>query len=469
MAVVFALLGGVVYHRVRTDLDTTLDQGLRSRASVLAELTQPGNPDLEAAGASRLVDQDEAYAEILAPDGSVVTATPQIQRLALLTPAERKRATRQSFFVTRRRLAALDGRPRLFAASVTAANGRKLTVVVGTTLGDRDESLGSLARLLLIAGPLALLLAALAGYALVARALRPVERMRRQAAAISTTEHSERLPVPTARDEIRRLGETLNEMLSRLEATFARERRFVADASHELRTPLTILRAELELALRGERSHEELRAAVLSAAEETDRLHRLADDLLMLAGLDQHEQPVRREPIDVADLLGQIIRRFGDRAYAAERQIAVDCPAGLAINADPRGLERALANLTDNALRHGGGDVQLAATVAGDSLELHVRDHGPGVAEAFIPHAFERFSQADQRSAGSGLGLAIVAAVAAANGGRPGLRNRPGGGADAWIELPLDPPAQRRSTETSSESSRGPRTDVSLTWPTPRT
>jgi two-component system, OmpR family, sensor kinase len=143
--------------------------------------------------------------------------------------------------------------------------------VVGASLEDRASALRKLGTLLLIGGPAALLLASLAGYGVAAAALRPVESMRRRAAEISAGGRGARLPVPSARDEVTRLGETLNAMLARLEAGFEREQAFVADASHELRTPLAILKTEIELALRRARTVDELEAALRSAGEESDR------------------------------------------------------------------------------------------------------------------------------------------------------------------------------------------------------
>ena len=156
----------------------------------------------------------------------------------------------------------------------------------------RDESLERLRRELLLGSPLALLLATIAGYLLAGAALRPVEAMRRKASAISAQTPGSRLPVPSARDEVSRLAETLNDMLERLETAFEHERRFVADASHELRTPLALLRTELELALRHPRSREELEDALRSAAEETERLTALAADLLLIARADQGAVPI---------------------------------------------------------------------------------------------------------------------------------------------------------------------------------
>ncbi len=184
---------------------------------------------------------------------------------------------------------------RVLAVPVTTEDGR-LVVVVGSSLGDRDEALDGLARLLLIGGPVALLLASLAGYWMTAAALRPVDAMRGRAAEISS-DPGERLPVPEADDELRRLGETLNAMLGRLEQALERERRFVDDASHELRTPLALHKIELELALLHASSEEELRTAIASATDEIDRLIALAEQLLVVARADDAGVAIERQPV----------------------------------------------------------------------------------------------------------------------------------------------------------------------------
>ncbi len=283
-------------------------------------------------------------------------------------------------------------------------------------LGDRDEVLASLLGLLLVLGPLALLLAAFAGYRLAGAALRPVEEMRREAAEISSDTSARRLPVPEARDEVRRLGETLNEMLERLDEGLLRERRFVADAGHELRTPLSLLRTELELALRHPRSPEELEAAIRSATEEVERLIRLAEALLVLdrAG----DAALRPRRIDARDLLDTVARRFAARAAEEGRAIEVDGDGSF--EGDRDRLEQALGSLVDNALAHGEGAVRLTAGRDGEEMRLRVADEGAGFEEDFLPRAFERFSRADdaRTGGGAGLGLAIVDAVARAHGGR---------------------------------------------------
>jgi signal transduction histidine kinase len=262
--------------------------------------------------------------------------------------------------------------------------------------------------------------------------------MRRRAAELTAGDADGRLPVPPSNDEIARLGTTLNRMLARLHAALARERSFVADASHELRTPLAILRTELELALRGRRTRDELDAAVRSAAEETERLNRLADDLLVVARADQAGLPLRTTELEAGELLAGVADRFAGRARAEDRALRTEAAGELRLRADPSGVERALGNMVDNALRHGHGDVVLSAARANGHVELHVRDRGPGFPAAFLPVAFERFSRADEARSrgGTGLGLAIAAAVADAHGGAARAANREQGGADVWLELP---------------------------------
>jgi len=225
---------------------------------------------------------------------------------------------------------------------------------------------------------------------------------------------------------------------ARNEATFARERTFVADASHELRTPLTILRAELEIALRGSGSTEELRYALSSAVEETDRLVRLSEDLLIIARAEQGELRVDTRCLVVEDLLRRVEARFREYLHAARRSVAVRVTPGLRLSADPDRLEQALGNMLDNALRHGEGPIVLSACRAADTVELHVADEGDGFPREFIADAFERFARADaaRSSEGTGLGLAIVRGIARAHGGDAHVANGAAGGADVWLTLP---------------------------------
>jgi signal transduction histidine kinase len=431
MAVVLLAVGLFVYSRVGSDLGAALDNSLRSRADDIASVASGAG--LGSADQDRLVASDESLAQVIGGDGSVVYSTPGLGDQPLLRGDQLARAKRGPVFVDRDAVAGFDERVRLLARPT-----HNRVVVVGATREDRDEALSSLGTVLLTGGPIALLLAALAGYWLASAALRPVGAMRGEAAEISRLGSGRRLPVPPAGDELSKLGGTLNEMLERLERSAERERGFVASASHELRTPLALLKAELELALREGRTAEELRAAVASAAGESDRLVQLAEDLLVLARADEGKLPVRPEPLDAGELLHTTARRFEARASEAGRELRVEPTDGLALRADRLRAEQALANLVDNALRYGNGAVELAAEPAEGGVRLHVRDRGPGLGPALDGRAFERFTRGDRARSrgGTGLGLAIVEAIARSHGGRAGGDTRDGGGLDAWVELP---------------------------------
>jgi signal transduction histidine kinase len=425
---------------VSSHLTQALDQNLRLRADDLSALVRQPQASLAETSNSRFIELGEAYAQLLDPSGRVLDATRPLQRASLLSSDELSRATDGSTFVDRRRIPGLDEPSRLLATPIRK-DGRALVLVVGTTAQDRAETLSSLRDRLLIAIPVALLVAMIAGYLLAGLSLHPVEAMRRRAEAISAETPGERLPVPAARDEVQRLAETLNSMLARLEAALERQRDFVADAGHELRTPLALLRTELELALRHGRSAEELREAVRVSEVEVERLVQLAEDLLLIARTDKGELELRHEQIDVQTLLTSVATRFEWRAEEAGRTINVHDGADVVVTGDRLRLEQAVGNLVDNALRHGSGAVELGArTGPNKTLELHVRDDGPGFPSDFVPRAFERFSRPDPDRAGrgSGLGLSIVQTVAVAHGGWAHAENRHQGGADVWIVLPLE-------------------------------
>ncbi|MEA2479504.1 MAG: hypothetical protein QOJ07_1426 [Thermoleophilaceae bacterium] len=428
MAVLLTGAGIALSLLVAANLDSTIDDGLAARAGDAAAVVGAS------VGRSVLASTGEPFAQVLDGTGKVIDSTTGAGAASLLDRASVMRA-RQGVVIVERRTR--DGAAvRLLARPVKASNTHEI-VVVGEPLAQRERALGALHALLAIGGPIALLFASVVGYILAAAALRPVERMRRHAAAVTASGTSERLPVPDTNDEIGRLGRTLNEMLARLEVAFKRERAFVSDASHELRTPLAILRTELELALRGKHTQEELEDALRSAAEESERLSGLADDLLVIARSDQGRLPVRPEPLEAGEVLERVAGRFQTRARAERRPLMADPSPGVTLNADLARIEQALANLVDNALTYGHGTVKLSARAENGSVELHVFDEGAGFPPDFLPRAFERFTRADEARTrgGTGLGLAIAAAVAGAHGGSAHAQNIEGG-AEVWIALP---------------------------------
>ena len=437
MAAVLAVSGWFLYARLDSHLALALDRELQLRSQDLATLVRQPNASLADDNTGRFIERGESYAELIDSDGRVVNATRPLGATLLLDAMQLRSARRKTIYADRSAIPGLDEPSRLLAAPVTRA-GSRLVLVVGTTRQDNTETLAAFRDELLIAGPVALLLASLAGYLLAGLSLRQVDSMRRRAAAVSADNPGERLPVPRTGDELERLGETLNEMLRRLEAALEREREFVADAGHELRTPLALLRTELELALRYGESPEELREAIRASSQEVDRLTQLAEDLLLIARSDHGKLPLRIEAVDPADLLVSVISRFQWRAEAAQRSLACALESNARVSADRLRLEQALANMVDNALRHGQGDVRLAVTGSNGNMEFHVTDEGAGFPLQFLEHAFERFSRDDRgrERSGAGLGLAIVEAIAQAHGGEAHAANRPSGGADVWLVLP---------------------------------
>ena len=381
-ALVLVAAGAFVYVQLRADLDESVDSALAARAAAVAR---------SGAAAGVVGDSEESFAQVQGPDGRLVEAAGGASGPVEPVSGEH-------------RVPGIEGTARVLARD---------RVVVGQSLDDRDEVLAGLVAAFAIGGPLAVVLASLLGYVLAGAGLRPVEAMRRRAAA-----GDERLPLPAAHDEIHRLGVTLNDLLARLRGSLERERQFVADASHELRTPLAVLKTELEAALRGP----EKDAAISAAIEEVDRLSQLAEDLLVLARSAEGELPVRRETLRARPLLEGVRDRFADRAARAGRVIHVD-DSDPTLSADPLRLRQALGNLVDNALRHGGGDVVLRADAGDGGVALEVSDGGAGFAPEIAGRAFERFARGDRARTrgGTGLGLAIVRAIAEAHGGRATL------------------------------------------------
>jgi two-component system OmpR family sensor kinase len=437
MAVVLAGIASFLYARLGSDLSAAHDRQLRLRAQDLGTVIRDPNGSLAEPGGTPLVEHGESYAQLLDAEGRVIEATRPLGETPLLDREDLAAARDGPIYREVPSVPGLDERSR-FLAIPQERNGEPVVLVVGATLEDRAETLESLRTLLFVAGPIGLALATLAGYFLAGLSLRPVESMRRRAEEISAETPGDRLPVPATRDEIERLGRTLNEMLTRLHDALERERDFVADAGHELRTPLALLRTELELATRQGGSAEELRVALGSASQEAERLALLAEDLLLIARSDRGRLPLRVEELEVDTLFATMLARFAWRAAEAGRNLDAEPARGVRFEGDRIRLEQALSNLIDNALRYGDGEVRLYGRQVGETIELHVVDDGPGFPPDFYERAFERFTRADtaRGRGGAGLGLSIVRAIAEAHGGTAGALSSPSGGVDAWISLP---------------------------------
>jgi two-component system, OmpR family, sensor kinase len=432
MVLVLVGAGAFVYVRLKDDLNESIRAGLGERAAAVA---RSGSASAGAAG-----DSEEGFAQLLGPGGRVLDSTGGMRGLAL-TRAELTRARRRVVLVDRR-VPGVEGTASVLARPARTGDGA-VVVAVGRSLQDRDETLSALITSFAVGGPIAVLLASALGYLLAATGLRPVEAMRRRAGEVSLSQGEERLPLPAAHDEIRRLGETLNEMLDRLHRSFERERRFVADAGHELRTPIAVIKTELEGALRSGDYGPRVREALVAAVEECDHLAQLAEDLLVVARTGEGALPLRTEPLALREVLEDLRERFADRAAQHGREIRVEATDGLRVSADPLRLRQALGNLVDNALRHGDGEIVLRSRPAAAGVELEVSDQGPGFDPAIAERAFERFTRGDRARTrgGTGLGMAIVRALAEAHGGRAEIVSD-GAGAAVRLWLPDATPPQ---------------------------
>jgi heavy metal sensor kinase len=437
-------VGGMVFlHQLHHGLIRSVDSALRTRADTVIQAIPDGSgaADFQKPG-TRTSSPGQAIREIIGADGKVVDSSEALGRRRLLTASDLARARRGAFAVTASSERAELEPTRLLAVPFSH-RGQVWVAVVGGSLQSTDNAIQRVRNAIVFFGPPIVLLSGVAAWLLAGAALHPVERMRRQVAELSEDDADAELQVPGTHDEIAALAETMNGLLVRLQQALARQRAFAADAAHELRTPLAILGVELELAGRPTRTREELVSAVAAAADETERLTRLAEDLLLLASNDDGRPALRREVTSLAAVLGESVSTATPRADARNVRLEVDSPAGVVALVDAARLRQALDNLVENALRFApqGTAVELVARRTGDRVVIEVSDSGPGFPATFLPHAFERFRRADQSRArqdgGTGLGLAIVSSIAEAHGGRAGAKNRPGGGATVWLDLPI--------------------------------
>jgi signal transduction histidine kinase len=379
--------------------------------------------------------------QVIDAAGQVAGRSPDAGTSPLLSPSQLEQARQSLVSVTVTAGNEEAERLRVTGAPMTAHPG--WVAVAATSLETYDTTQSQVMRGLAVGGVVVTIMAGAGAYWLARAALSPVERLRRQAAAISVRgDDPAVLQVPRTRDEIAALAGTMNDLLSRLRRALDTERAFVADASHELRSPLAILRGELELAARPGRSPAELTAAVHTAAEEADRLTRITNDLLVLARGDAGRLELRLAETDIRDLLGRSAALAAPRLDAADVTGHVDAPAGIRAEVDPDRFRQAVDNLLANAARFApaGSVIVVAAREDGPDLRVEVSDDGPGFPDAFLPHAFERFRRPDggrsRDDGGAGLGLAIVQAICAAHGGRATAGNKPTGGATVSMRFP---------------------------------
>ena len=417
--VAVALVAGAVLFGfvLRASLIDGVTASAEAYASSLAETV-----DVSGISAVDLDDDGDRFFQLQNDDGQVVAASKESENLG---------AVPESDYDEHRTLRD-DGDDYLLVAE-DYDDG---VIVVGQSIDDATETLGTVNSLLAVAVPIVVLLVAATTWIVVGRALRPVERMRREVDAVGATRLDTRLAEPGTADEIGRLAVTLNSMLDRLDASQSAQRRFISDASHELRSPLASLRQFAEVA----RAHpdrvtaEELSDAIL---DEGTRLERLVDGMLTLARSDERGLAAARRPVDLDDIVLAEVRRL-----RASTGLRIDASAlGAArVDGDPALIAGLVRNLVDNAARHASTAISVELAEAGGRVLFAVDDDGDGIPVGERERVFDRFVRLDdaraRESGGSGLGLSIVREIASQHGGAVTAAQGTLGGARFEVRLP---------------------------------
>jgi len=318
----------------------------------------------------------------------------------------------------------------------------KGVVQVGTSLEFVRESMRNLLVVFFVLGPSLLFVAGVVGFFLAGKALKPIREIAQTTRHITVNNLDERITVPVAKDDIGQLAATINGMLDRLSLSFQKITQFTADASHELRTPLTIMRGELEISLRGERSADEYLETLGSCLEEVERMAKIVNDLLLLSKSDMGQEVIKFEPVDLRILVSSLISHFQILADEQKIQLSSTIEEVETIYGDQLRLRQMLVNLLSNAIRYtpAGGKIHLTLKNVDDGIEIAVADTGIGIPEESIPRIFDRFYRADKARSrqygGSGLGLSIVKWIVEAHHGTIKVDSVVGEGSVFRVSLP---------------------------------
>lgn len=427
-ALVVSLGLGVAGVLLVLSLRAGLGSGIDDAAEIRAQEVVSAVARDDLAGAVTTSGGDSSAVQVLASDGRVLASSPGLPDRALVA------------------VPVAPGVGRAPDVSIGNTDARVLTrtadgriVVVISPLTDLQELTTDLVGRMLVGGPVLLAIICVAVWLLVGYTLGTVDRLRQQVAALSAGALDRRVDVPVARDEVRELALTMNNLLDRLHRAAQAQRRFVADAAHELRSPLAALRTRVEVSDRA-RSLEAWQRAAPDLLSDSDRLAGLVDDLLALARLDESPRPRHPVPVDLDEIVFTEVARM--RAHARVTLDTSGVSAGLVFG-DPELLVRVVANLLANAVRHAASRVRIGVSTSGDSVEFTVADDGPGIPTAERERVFERFHRLDatrgRDRGGSGLGLAIVRDVVAAHQGSVTIQDAgPGALVIVWLPRAAD-------------------------------
>jgi heavy metal sensor kinase len=440
LAVVLAGFAALIYGLLARALYEQTDQRLLGG---LRQLEQDRRLAADRPGrlrywADELREHDNLSCAAYGPGGEILVRTTELAQASVPAAPEVAAGVRR---LTDRDVP-IVGRQRVLEAGVRLGD-QDGAVVLLAPLEEVDRELGRLRTALLMAVPAALALAGGLAYLLARKALAPVEQLRRSTRAITADRLDRRLPVPNPGDEFGRLAQTINDMIGRLERSFAKIRRFTADASHELRTPLTAIRTEAEVALREPAVPPEQQQLLGSILEECGRLTRLTEQLLALAREDAGVVPPAREPVDLADVAAQAADTLRPLAEAKNVQLHGPHRGRVGIHGDAARLRQVFLNLIDNAIKYTpeGGAVEVCCEALAGEAVATVRDSGVGIPPEHLPHVFDRFYRVDKArdrgQGGTGLGLSIAQSAVTAHGGRIEVSSDRGRGTTVRVTIPL--------------------------------
>jgi signal transduction histidine kinase len=432
LAVAAALVVGalVVLSVLERTLVENLDDAALVRAEDVAAMLASGAPD----DPLPIHGDEDAFIQVIDGEGEIVTASSNLRGIGRIAQFEPE-GDAPTFRTGRIPVPdETDEDFRIVGVRADSPSGPAVVYVVANL--DRVSETSSAVRQLLARGlPILLLVVGLTSWVLVGRVLRPVEAIRAEVAAIGAQELDRRVPEPATDDEIGRLARTMNDMLGRLQASSARQRRFVADASHELQSPLASSRAELDVAL----AHPELARwedTARGLVADNERMSRLIADLLFLAQADDGGHPLRTVLVDLDDVVVAEAARHGSVGTV---RLETGGVAPVEVRGDPDELARVVRNLLDNAERHAATTISVTLAPEGGDAVLAVADDGPGVPAGAEDQIFERFTRVDRSrsrdSGGTGLGLAIAKEIVEAHQGTIEL-DRTARGARFVVRLP---------------------------------
>ncbi|HTY44847.1 MAG TPA: heavy metal sensor histidine kinase [Patescibacteria group bacterium] len=475
LAVTLSVFSALLYHAVNKRLCADVDSVLRLRAQGISssvdtyweaekiEAAQDGirgdvftkiNNANFAKIAQRWVEEESADPNLLSivvqifdAQGRHIVSSKDIPNIATISRQAFQHVLEGKMHYDTLRVSSLAGRPvmlRMFTLPVIENRKVAYIVQVATQLTYIESTLQNMRLILFVLLPLVVFITGILGVFLAKIALRPVDRMTQTIHQITAESLKLRIAIPDTRDEIRRLADTFNAMLERLDHAFTSQRQFLEDITHEFKTPLAVLKGQLEVALRRMRSKEEYETVLRSNLEEINRITHIVEDLLMLARFDKNAISLDMKKLDLSSL----VRRVADdmELLAAQKHIKfiVSSQDDVIVDGDEEKLRRLLLNIVDNAIKYtpSAGEVEIRVAKTAAEVEVLIRDTGEGIPQEELPYIFDRFYRVDKSrsSSGFGLGLSIAKSIAEAHRGSIRVASAAYQGSTFTVCLPVSRP-----------------------------